>query len=146
MSSLTLRVCRPGDGIPDAFEGYIDSDGDGVRDFLDSDSDNDSIPDAIEGMVDTDGDGIADFRDHDSDADGILDFHEGAFDWDGDGIAIYLDLVRSAWNHFTNAVDESDQLADRLGLWFRIPTGMEFLMRWKESLTSTAMDSPISLI
>jgi len=41
--------------------------------FRDTDSDNDCVPDAEEGAVDTDGDGIADFRDTDSDGDGILD-------------------------------------------------------------------------
>ena len=36
------------DGIPDATEGTGDTDGDGITDDLDLDSDNDGIPDAIE--------------------------------------------------------------------------------------------------
>ena len=84
----------------------IDTDGDGVADFRDLDSDNDSIPDVIESAgsdpdgdgilgsgtpvvnkdglitgsgldtVDTDADGVADYRDLDSDGDGIFDLEE----------------------------------------------------------------------
>jgi hypothetical protein len=46
------------------------TDGDGIRDFLDTDSDNDFVPDVIEGGFDSDGDGTPDFRDVDSDGDG----------------------------------------------------------------------------
>ncbi|MCK0143450.1 Hint domain-containing protein [Aliiroseovarius sp. F20344] len=83
----------------------LDSDGDGIADYLDLDSDNDGITDNVEAQtsagyvaptgvdtdgdglddayetggltpVDTDGDGIADYLDTDSDNDGILDVDE----------------------------------------------------------------------
>ena len=56
-----------------------DTDGDGVKDSLDTDSDNDSIPDSVEAgpdpgnPVDTDGDGTPDYKDTDSDNDGVPD-------------------------------------------------------------------------
>ena len=46
------------------------TDGDGIGDFLDTDSDNDFVPDVIEGGCDSDNDGTPDFRDVDSDGDG----------------------------------------------------------------------------
>jgi hypothetical protein len=80
-----------GDGIDDAL-GFLDSDGDGIPDFRDLDSDNDGIYDSIEAGVldenqdgfadngtqvtqlrDTDGDGIPDYLDLDSNGDGVLD-------------------------------------------------------------------------
>src|SRR5690349_13771370 len=49
------------DGIPDAVEGAVDTDGDGIINSLDLDSDNDGIPDIIEaGGTDTDNDGRVD--------------------------------------------------------------------------------------
>lgn len=95
--------------------GSVDSDGDGVADYLDIDADNDGIVDYIEWQgstgtpiapagtdadsdgiddnfesattpVDTDGDGIPDFQDPDSDNDGDLDLLEG-WDTDNDGTA-----------------------------------------------------------
>jgi hypothetical protein len=56
----------------------IDSDQDGVPDFLDMDSDDDGIPDVVEGSRDSDGDGVPDFRDEDSDGDLISDGDEGS--------------------------------------------------------------------
>lgn len=53
-----------GDGIVDADEGAWvptgprDSDGDGMPDYLDPDSDNDGIDDSVEGVADWDGDGV----------------------------------------------------------------------------------------
>jgi outer membrane protein OmpA-like peptidoglycan-associated protein len=68
----------------------VDTDNDGVPDFVDPDSDNDGIPDAVEGFGDTDVDGVADFRDPDSDDDGIPDAIEDdvalGIDTDGDNI------------------------------------------------------------
>ena len=52
-------------------------DGDGIWDFLDTDSDNDYIPDVIEGGFDSDEDGTPDFRDLDSDGDGEQGVCEG---------------------------------------------------------------------
>jgi gliding motility-associated-like protein len=121
-----LDLDSDGDGIPDQFEGLglctncgrvddnddgyddraqqdarypaIDTDKDGIPDFLDLDTDNDGIPDAVEAgkdpknPVDTDKDGIPDFRDTDSDNDGIPDIIEGTVDTDGDGIPNYMDV------------------------------------------------------
>ncbi len=75
------------DGISDLIEigsdssNPIDTDNDGIPDYLDLDTDDDGIPDAIEkgnGIMlrDTDGDGIPNFRDIDSDGDGLLDLLE----------------------------------------------------------------------
>ncbi len=78
-----------GDGVADT--GVVrDTDGDGLADFRDVDSDNDGILDSVEGtptaLVDTDGDGIPDVRDLDSDDDGIPDVIEaGLIDANADG-------------------------------------------------------------
>ncbi len=82
-----------GDGILDAVDGIIDTDGDATPNLLDLDSDNDGISDAIEGIVNTDGDANPNFMDTDSDADGKSDLSEGTGDVDGDGIANYIDPV-----------------------------------------------------
>ena len=78
----------------------VDTDGDGIADYLDLDSDNDGIPDAVEAQPtagyqtpaigsDADGDGVVDTFDDPS-----VD-HGGAFttpeDTDGDGTPDYLD-------------------------------------------------------
>lgn len=55
-----------GDGIPDAVERGVDTDGDGVLDRFDLDSDGDGVPDAVEGVADRDGDGVPDYRDADA--------------------------------------------------------------------------------
>ncbi len=78
-----------------------DSDGDGIRDDLDLDDDNDGIPDQEElGGVDLsgdmDGDGVFDWRDADSgcadgDGDGVCDALPASVDADGDGIPNHLD-------------------------------------------------------
>ncbi|MCP4255249.1 MAG: hypothetical protein GY775_17940 [Candidatus Scalindua sp.] len=95
-----------GDGVPDAVE---DTNGDGVCDELDRDSDNDGYPDCndpdddgdgiltlLEGVGDTDGDGIPNYLDLDSDNDGMSDFEETAGgtaigDNDGDGLEDFVD-------------------------------------------------------
>jgi outer membrane protein OmpA-like peptidoglycan-associated protein len=57
----------------------FDTDSDGVLDYLDLDSDQDSIPDEVESggsfvwPTDTDQDGAADYRETDSDNDGVTD-------------------------------------------------------------------------
>lgn len=78
------------DGIEDFIDPeilFIDSDGDGLHDNVDSDDDNDGLSDLEEGdgLLDTDGDGIPDSLDTDSDNDGIADVDENG-DTDGDGI------------------------------------------------------------
>lgn len=65
-----------GDGIDDA----IDVDVTGG-----TDANGDGIDDALVRIVDTDGDGLEDFRDPDSDNDGIMDGDENG-DFNGDGI------------------------------------------------------------
>ncbi len=85
-------------------EPTLDTDGDGVLDYLDSDGDNDGIPDDLEhgsnyegffaardiegvDLNDVDGDGIPNDLDLDSDGDGIYDHEEagGAGDPNSDG-------------------------------------------------------------
>lgn len=104
------------DGLDDAYDSDqagttlkpIDTDGDKIPDFVDSDSDNDGVPDYIEGH-DLNSDGKADrlFIGRDSDADGlddaydIVDRYTGTFnvigsnasmqDFDGDGIKDWRD-------------------------------------------------------
>jgi len=77
------------------FSTILDSDNDGVADYLDIDDDNDGILDTTEGEDDDDGDGIINRLDTDSDGDGILDNIEGqgntfvaatGVDTDGDGL------------------------------------------------------------
>ena len=97
---------KDGDGIGDEFESSkTDTDGNNIKDDLDSDADGDGVPDTIEGLSDTDGDGIPDFLDivtggnalgGDSDGDGIVDATECAVypscaDTDGDSVPNYAD-------------------------------------------------------
>jgi hypothetical protein len=93
---ITTAPDEDGDFLSDAQEGRAtnaDSDGDGVPDYRDLDSDNDGIFDSLEGSdmnyatppLDSDGDGISDFRDLDSDGNGVLDAIEGGGDVDLDG-------------------------------------------------------------
>jgi len=73
----------------------VDSDSDGIPDYLDPDDDNDGIPDErdpdrngdgiLDSRQDQDGDGIPDYMDGDDDGDGIADGDEKP-DSDGDGI------------------------------------------------------------
>jgi len=101
--TTTCESDQDEDGICDQFEGIdtlVDTDGDGVPDYLDLDSDNDGIADSIEKgninpgdyPVDSDGDGIPDFRDLDSDGNGLSDAVDGVADLDGDGVGNYADL------------------------------------------------------
>ncbi|MCB9604494.1 MAG: hypothetical protein H6720_29590 [Sandaracinus sp.] len=91
-----------GDGVSNDDEGLaerLDTDGDRIPDYLDTDSDGDGLPDAFEAgdsdvstpPVDSDGDGTPDLRDLDSDANGIPDAREGMGDVDGDGRPDYRD-------------------------------------------------------
>lgn len=71
---------------------FRDTDGDGVADMHDTDSDNDGINDTVETGQDSDGDGRINAADLDADNDGILDSIEGARDRDNDGVPNFLDL------------------------------------------------------
>lgn len=57
-------------------ERLIDSDNDGIPNYVDSDDDNDGIPDAVEGNLDVDGDGLPNSLDPDSDGDRKSDSDE----------------------------------------------------------------------
>ncbi len=110
-TSAESGIVNYNSGVP------VDTDGDGIADFRDRDSDNDGIPDVVEAghsdpdgdgvigtgvpvvnvsgyaggsssdLVDTDGDGIPDLRDLDSDNDGLDDVLEnGGTDTNRDGL------------------------------------------------------------
>lgn len=97
-----LDVDSDADGLDDFLETDgglpINSDGQGVIDALDTDSDDDSLLDAVEGAVDSDGDGVGDWRDPDDDNDGIPTLSEveaaesSRPDPDNDGLPAWLDL------------------------------------------------------
>jgi len=74
-----------GDGLDDTFAGFpiapIHSDNDGIPDYLDLDSDNDSISDLIEGNL------VVDIAAADSNNDGVLNLNDS----DGDGISDAVD-------------------------------------------------------
>lgn len=105
-------------GLDDAYEDNgniglvpVDSDGDGLPDYVDDDSDNDGVPDSIEGH-DFNQDGVADVvpTGNDTDGDGLDDGYEGDEindddvndelddpqtglpDTDGDGIPDFRDI------------------------------------------------------
>src|SRR5262245_65373177 len=82
--------CGPSPSSPDAAardsnvdSALEDSDGDGIFDYVEGRWDNPPR--------DTDGDGVPDAKDLDSDNDGPLDADELLDDWDGDGIPNYID-------------------------------------------------------
>jgi hypothetical protein len=93
-----------GDGISDSIEGAADPDDDGIPNYLDTDSDDDSIPDGTEyrsndlNWSDYDSDGTPNYLDTDSDDDGVSDGEE----WDagqnpyGDGELPQLPLMSTA--------------------------------------------------
>ena len=106
-----------GDGLDDSLlvapTQIVDSDGDGIGDHLELDSDNDGISDLSEtGGVDADGDGVVDSL-LDTDSDGIPDAVDvdvtGGIDADQDGIADFADA------DFVNEPDQdNDGIIDRL--------------------------------
>jgi gliding motility-associated-like protein len=77
-------------GLDNAFTlGFtpVDTDLDGIADYLDLDSDNDGILDIVETASDLDRDGIPNYRDLDSDGDVCTDVIEAGFtDADKDGL------------------------------------------------------------
>lgn len=113
------------DGIPSSVEiqvaaeftadGFPDSDGDGIPDYLDIDDDNDNVLTRVEraveaeftaiGYPDTDGDGIPDYLDADDDNDGVITRYEDlngnvnpADDLNEEGIPYYRDPTFSDVN------------------------------------------------
>lgn len=114
LSSTTTWVDANGNGMHDAIDAQIaggtyliaDTDGDGVPNYLDLDSDNDSLFDVDEAGIlngdgDINGDGKGDLLD--TDKDGILDLYDNnnsfgtaarpyAQDTDNNGVADYLEL------------------------------------------------------
>ena len=103
------------DGIDDDFI-LVDTDSDGIPDYLDPDSDNDGLPDTLEGNNDTDLDGIPDYLDPDSDGDGIDDgIESGAtgMDSDNDGIDDAFDVDETGGTDANNdGVDDNITLPD----------------------------------
>lgn len=105
-----------GDGIRDVQElngqlsPPIDNDADGVPDFQDRDSDNDTILDGHERDADTDGDLTFDVHDLDSDGDGLPDLLEaGDSNIDTPPVDTDMDLKPD----FRDADSDNDGLADR---------------------------------
>ena len=109
--------------VPDGGATPPDTDGDGVPDYRDLDSDNDGINDVSEGPhpgADTNGDGMVDGPD--TDGDGIMDPADGAPtnfgdlndpvtpDTDGDGVPDYNDLDSD--NDGINDVEEGPNSGD----------------------------------
>lgn len=76
-----------GDGLPNILEGNTDTDNDAITDNADTDADNDGIADSLElalAITDTDEDGIIDWFDADTDGDGTL--NEATLDANLDGV------------------------------------------------------------
>jgi len=92
-----------GDGLTDRLEGAaagVDTDLDGIPDYLDHDSDDDGILDRVEGFVDLDDDGVPSFRDLDADGDHLGDAEEllaatdpEVVDTDGDGVDDFVEVM-----------------------------------------------------
>jgi hypothetical protein len=101
LGTNSFRSDTDGDGIPDPVEtndgSSVDTDGDGIIDARDTDSDGDGVADGSEGENDTDGDGVLDYRDTDDDGDTILtrtevqNGSEFSYDVDFDGVVNWRD-------------------------------------------------------
>jgi len=93
-------------GIDDAYDPLqggiaivpVDTDGDGIPDFLDVDSDNDGVPDYIEG--------------HDLNADGKPDFVSVGKDSDGDGLDDGFDTVVNVCSPSENVTGSNAAMQD----------------------------------
>ncbi|HAH24217.1 MAG TPA: hypothetical protein DCL77_10770, partial [Prolixibacteraceae bacterium] len=93
-------------GVDDAYDPYqfapeiqpVDTDGDGIPDFLDLDSDNDLVPDFIEG--------------HDADFNGKPDHSAKGKDKDGDGLDDGYDTVVNDCNVLDNATGSNASMQD----------------------------------
>ncbi len=99
-------VDKDHNGIDDAYDPAqggvriipVDTDGDGIPDFLDADSDNDGVPDYIEG--------------HDLNADGKPDEVLVGKDSDGDGLDDGFDTVVNACSPSENVVGSNASMQD----------------------------------
>lgn len=87
-----------GDGIDDDFS-PLDTDNDGVPNYLDSDSDGDGLPDSLEGTSDTDNDSVPNYLDLDSDNDTLPDGIES-------GVAATLRVLGRTFPDDDNDVDK----------------------------------------
>jgi hypothetical protein len=118
-----------GDTIGDFDEGRagsVDTDADGMPDYLDPDADGDGVSDALEAgdamvttpPVDTDSDGTPDFRDLDADGNGVTDAIEGGEDLDADGRPNLLEYSLGTEPTRSEAAGEDLTLTtDRPGHW-----------------------------
>lgn len=121
---LTEGTVADADGIPTELEApngeVIDTDMDGLENYLDEDDDGDNVPTILEGVVlneagtaidfdlslDTDGDGIPNYLDEDDDGDGILTRNEDA----------NMDLNPANDNSDPNEPTEDDYLNDEIAV------------------------------
>jgi hypothetical protein len=96
-----------GNGISDVYGNGlfpIDTDGDGVLNYVDLDSDNDGIYDSVETAIDTNGDGIGNYLTLDSDGDLCNDVIEAGFiDGNSDGLLGNGSIVVNSFGVVTNA-------------------------------------------
>ncbi len=145
-ASFTKGADTNNDGIDDLYN-QIDTDGDGIPNYLDTDSDNDGIPDAEEqllvkltnagtedGITDSDDDGIDDAVDVDvtggidANNDGIDDDLIDTSDLDGDGLLNYLD-TNSDGDYMDDAIEygdfNSDGVLDYLQVNGKVTTGVK---------------------
>ncbi|OFX56892.1 MAG: hypothetical protein A2066_06070 [Bacteroidetes bacterium GWB2_41_8] len=93
-------------GVDDAYDTFqlvpeikrIDTDNDGIPDFMDADSDNDGVPDYIEG--------------HDGDSNGKPDYYALGKDSDFDGLDDAYDTVVNECNILGNAIGSNAVIQD----------------------------------
>ena len=83
LATLLIEVSRDdNDGIVEDIESDLDTDGDGLLNYYDTDDDGDNVPTGFEigddpdNPLDTDNDGIFDYLDEDDDNDGVLTRNE----------------------------------------------------------------------
>ena len=121
-----------GKGVDDIVQAsalpIFDTDGDGILDFRDVDSDGDTIPDRIEAgsipsaPIDSDNDGAGDYRESDSDGDGTADNLEAGpnadapRDSNGDGLADFRDPNTSNLDNVSASSDSSAQFGSEQAL------------------------------
>ena len=103
---MPLLVDTDKDGLDDAYDTDqkgktivpVDTDGDGIPDFLDSDSDNDLVPDYIEG--------------HDQNSDGRPDHVSVGKDSDGDGLDDGFDIFANICAISDNVIGSNAAMQD----------------------------------